>query len=86
MQNADDAGLRQPRMHLEAKRAKFFGDKSACLAFFEGNFGMRVDMVAPLSHFRNERRDFRNDFHGEHALNTISRSRDVSANLPRRPR
>ena len=64
-QGADDARLREPRVHVESERAQLVGDKGAGLRLFERGFGMRVNVMAPRLHVRNELLDLGVDVHGQ---------------------
>jgi hypothetical protein len=65
--HADDAGLRESRVHLEPERAQLVGNEGARSRLLEGGLRVRVDMVSPRSDLGNECRDFRNDGHGNSA-------------------
>ena len=84
--HADDAGLRESRVHVEPERAQLVGDERARRRFLERGLRVRVDVVSPGLDVGNEGGDFGNDGHGDSADCRIGRSRDVSVTAPGRRR
>ncbi len=61
--HADDAGLGEPGMHVQADRFELVDDERARRRFLERRFGVRVDMMPPIAHLGVERGNFGHDVH-----------------------
>ncbi len=62
-QHADDAGLPQAGVDVETEQAQLRGHEGTGGDLFERGFRMRVQMVAPGLHLRDQRGDFGDDRH-----------------------
>ena len=82
-QDADDAGLRKPRMNLEAERVELVRDECAGRDFLECGFGICVQVMAPCAHVDVERSDFGDDVHGI-AGPRVGVDRNPSGRIPAR--
>jgi len=49
-EHADDAGITDTGMHLEPEFIEQFGDACGGALFFEGEFGVAVDIMPPCLH------------------------------------
>ena len=61
--DADDAGSGETGVDLEAERGELLRDERARDLFLERGFRMRVDLVPPRLHFRDQRGNFRDELH-----------------------
>ena len=75
--DADDTGLGEARMHFEPERSQLVRDERAGTRLFERGFRVRMNVVTPRFHFRDERGDFGDDVHA--VCGSRGRMRDVSA-------
>ena len=63
-EHADDAGVREPRVHFEPERPELVSDEGARRRFLERRLRVRMDMVTPRLHLGNKRGDFGGDLTG----------------------
>ncbi len=63
-EHADDAGLREPGVHLEPERAQLVRDEGRGRLLLERGLGVGVEVVTPRLHVRDQRGDFGDDLHG----------------------
>ena len=61
--NADDACLGEAGMNVQPDRFELACDVCARCCFLEGRFGMRVDMMPPITHLGVKRSNFWHDVH-----------------------
>ena len=73
--HADDARLRESRVHVEPERAQLVGDEALVRGLLERGLGVRVDVVAPGLDVGKERGDFGGDGHGDSADGRIGNAR-----------
>ncbi len=61
--DADDARAGETGVNLESERGELVGDERARDRLLERGFRMRMDLVPPGLHFRDQRRNFRDELH-----------------------
>ena len=81
-QHADDAGLGEAGVHLEAQACQLVGDERGGGAFLERGFRVRVQVVAPVAHFRFEGLDLGNEVHRGTSWSGVPRDATAPSHVP----